>query len=100
MLDALRPGTQRTLTCQHGVHCWAAGCFVNVVMRVTVKHECRFRMGGNGPREECGRILRRIIDECDTSSTQFKQGGTLSSNCADWSFDPNDNWGQDGPRLC
>ncbi|KFA82003.1 hypothetical protein S40288_07998 [Stachybotrys chartarum IBT 40288] len=92
------------------VDCYNNGQFINRALAIEAldyfcdafegQNGCRFRMGGNGPREECGRILRRIIDECDTSSTQFKQGGTLSSNCADWSFDPNDNWGQDGPRLC
>jgi hypothetical protein len=82
------------------VHCFFAGCFVNVVMSVTVKNGCRFTMGGNGAREECGRIIRSIIDECDTSSTERKQGGRVSSNCADWRFDPNNNWGDNGIDFC
>ncbi|KEY73171.1 hypothetical protein S7711_04137 [Stachybotrys chartarum IBT 7711] len=100
VLDANRPETERTLQCQHGVHCFFAGCFVNVVMSVTVKNGCRFTMGGNGAREECGRIIRSIIDECDTSSTERKQGGRVSSNCADWRFDPNNNWGDNGIDFC
>ena len=49
--------------------------------------------GGKGANQECGRILRRAIDECDQSSTEFKQGGTIESNCAKWNIDPNLYWG-------
>ncbi|RWA12354.1 hypothetical protein EKO27_g2735 [Xylaria grammica] len=98
VLDATRPGTRRTLSNNgYGVQCIGehgsiGGCFVLVQISVTVKNDCRFTVGGKGPRAECGRIIRRIIDECDTSSTEWKQGGTLESNCASWRFDPNANW--------
>ncbi|KAF7558106.1 hypothetical protein G7Z17_g84 [Cylindrodendrum hubeiense] len=102
VLDATRPETERTLMCKRGVHCIpnGNGCFVDVVMSVTVKNGCRFTMGGKGAKSECGRILRRMIDECDTSSTQFKQGGKLSSNCADWRFDPNNRWNPTAKDQC
>ncbi|KAH7137509.1 hypothetical protein B0J13DRAFT_528145 [Dactylonectria estremocensis] len=91
VLDATRPETERTLMCKHGVHCIPndIGCFVNVLISVTAKIGCQFTMGGKGAKSDCGRVLRRLIDECDTSSTQNKQGGRLSSNYADWRFDPN-----------
>ncbi|KNB10683.1 hypothetical protein FOXG_10827 [Fusarium oxysporum f. sp. lycopersici 4287] len=91
VLDAAKPETERTLECQHGVVCTGDGfgCVVNVLMSVTVKNGCRFTVGGKGPKSECGRILRRMIDECDASDVRYKKGGTMSSNCADWKFDPN-----------
>lgn len=98
VLDASQPGTRRTLSNGgYGVHCIGehgsvGGCFVSVQISVTVKNGCRFKMEGKGANQECGRVLRRIIDQCDTSSTQFKQGGTVESNCASWRFDPNNNW--------
>jgi hypothetical protein len=98
VLDASMPNTRRTLSNNgYGVHCIGehgsiGGCFVEVQISVTVKNGCRFQMEGKGANQECGRILRRIIDQCDTTSTEFKQGGTLESNCASWRFDPNNNW--------
>ncbi|KAH6603914.1 hypothetical protein Trco_007360 [Trichoderma cornu-damae] len=89
---------QRTLPCKHGVHCIPGnvGCLVDVLMSVTVKNGCRFTMEGKGANQDRGRILRLMIDECDTSSTETKQGGTLSRNCADWGFDPSNRWGSSG----
>lgn len=91
VLDATEPETERTLECQHGVICTGdgSGCAVDVLMSVTFKIECRFTVSGKGPKSECGRIVRRMIDECDTSDVRFKKGGTMSSNCADWKFDIN-----------
>lgn len=91
VLDATKPETERTLQCNHGVVCTgdALGCAVDVLMSVTVKNGCRFTIGNKGSKSECGRILRRMIDECDKSDVRYKQGGTMSSNCADWRFDPN-----------
>ncbi|KAK7430733.1 hypothetical protein QQZ08_002777 [Neonectria magnoliae] len=69
VLDATRPETERTLMCKHGAHCIPSSvCIVDVIMSVTVKNGCRFTMGGKGVKSECGRVLRRMIDECDTSS--------------------------------
>ncbi|KAI0415555.1 hypothetical protein F5X98DRAFT_376668 [Xylaria grammica] len=98
VLDATRPGTRRTLSNNgYGVQCIGEhrsidGCFVLAQISVTVKNGCRFTVGGKGPRAEYGRITRHIIDECDTSSTEWEQGDTLESNCASWRFDPNTNW--------
>jgi hypothetical protein len=91
VLDATKPETDRTLECQHGVVCTGDGfgCVVDVLMSVTVKNGCRFTVSGKGPKSECGRILKRMIDECGTSDVRYKKGGTMSSNCADWKFDPN-----------
>lgn len=98
-LDATKPGTRRTLDNGNGfgAHClddfglddW---CFAEIWIRVTVKNGCKFKMGGSGANQECGRIIRRIIDECGKTSTEFKQGGIVESNCATWFFDPNVNW--------
>ncbi|KAH6994560.1 hypothetical protein EDB82DRAFT_556830 [Fusarium venenatum] len=89
VLDATKPGTERTLQCKHGVGCLSIfGCSVDVVMSVTVINGCRFTIGNKGSKSECGRNLRRMIDECDTSDTRYKQGGTMTSNCAIWRFDP------------
>jgi hypothetical protein len=94
VLDASKPDTLRTLTNEpgFGAHCFFLGCFDIIKISVTVINGCKFSMGGKGANQECGRILRRAIDECDQSSTDFKQGGTIESNCAQWRIDPNVNW--------
>lgn len=39
--------------------------------------------------ESTVRIIRQIIDRCDTvSGERAKQGGKVESNCAIWRFDP------------
>jgi hypothetical protein len=63
----------------------AVGGFVSIVQSVTVRNGCKFDID----RDECRRIMRRILDECDTTSTRFKQGGTVEDNCATWRLDPN-----------
>lgn len=65
------------------------GCFDTIFISVTVKNGYRVPMSGKDANQECSRILKRIIDEWDTSTTQHKQGGTIESNCASWRFDPN-----------
>ncbi|KAL1858931.1 hypothetical protein Daus18300_009801 [Diaporthe australafricana] len=64
-------------------------CTLFIYMSITVKNGCRFKVEGPGNNQNCGRILRRIIDECDTSSTEGKQGGTVDDNCSTWRIDPN-----------
>lgn len=94
VLDATSPKSPRTLSGQYGADCAGAlGCFVNIYLSVTVTNGCRFTVDGGDPNQDCGRIIRETIDECDRSSTRFKQGGTVTSNCAIWDFDPNVNWG-------
>lgn len=89
VLDDSRSDGERTLEKTYGGVCAGAlGCFDEVDVSVTVINGCRFKMDEN----ECGRILRRPVDECDTSSTRFKQGGTVNGNCALWVFDPNLDW--------
>lgn len=78
-----------------GAGCFFSGglaCQVAVHLSVTVTNGCRFTVDGPGARDECGRIFRRAIDECDTSSTEYKQGGTVTSNCAVWNIDPNEEF--------
>lgn len=53
-----------------------------------VLNDCEFTVDGPSTSDECGRIFRRTIDECDTSSTQWKKGGKVTSNCAVYDFDP------------
>lgn len=62
----------------------AVGGFVSIVQSVTVRNGCKFEVD----RQQCRRIMRRILDECDTTSTRFKQGGTVEDNCATWRLDP------------
>ncbi|KAI1373409.1 hypothetical protein F4677DRAFT_448485 [Hypoxylon crocopeplum] len=65
-------------------------CDITITLSVTVMNGCRFTIDGPSPSDECGRIFRKAIDKCDTSSTQYKQGGTITSNCAVWRIDPNE----------
>lgn len=37
---------------------------------------------------ECGQELRKIVDGCDTSGENSKQGGTMDGNCIKWRIDP------------
>lgn len=67
-----------------GIDSAVAG-FVSIVQSITVRNGCKFDVD----RQECRRIMRRILDECDTTSTRFKQGGTVEDNCATWRLDPN-----------
>ncbi|KAI0552393.1 hypothetical protein F4679DRAFT_535452 [Xylaria curta] len=66
-----------------------SGCWEYLTLQVTVMNGCRFTIDGPSPSDDCGRIFRKAIDKCDTSSTQYKQGGTITSNCAVWRIDPN-----------
>lgn len=73
-----------------GAECFFLGlCEVYITMSLTVTNGCRFTV--DGPHGECGRIFRKAIDQCDTSSTMYKQGGTITSNCAVWRIDPNED---------
>ncbi|CAJ2504363.1 Uu.00g117570.m01.CDS01 [Anthostomella pinea] len=73
-----------------GATCFFTGvCDVTITLSVTVTNGCRFTIDGGSASDECGRIFRQAIDKCDTSSTQYKQGGTVTSNCAVWRIDPN-----------
>ncbi|KAI0865017.1 hypothetical protein F4860DRAFT_527723 [Xylaria cubensis] len=102
ILDATDPNTDHTLTytlnnidvtggtaaaCvfSFGI----SGCWEYLTIQVTVINGCRFTIDGPSPTDDCGRIFREAIDKCDTSSTQYKQGGKVTSNCAVWNIDPN-----------
>lgn len=65
-----------------------SGWPVNVVISLQAINGCEFTIDGPDPDQNCGRILREIIDRCDTSSTRYKKGGTVTDNCAIWRFDP------------
>ncbi|KAI4262989.1 MAG: hypothetical protein L6R42_001847 [Xanthoria sp. 1 TBL-2021] len=78
----------------HIPNCLCCDIPVDIVISVQVLNGCEFEIDGPSPDQECGRILRRIIDQCDTvSGESAKQGGTVQSNCAIWRFDPGLNWG-------
>ena len=62
--------------------------FVDVIISVQGINNCEFTIDGPNPDQDCGRILREIIDKCDQSSTRYKKGGTVTSNCAIWRMDP------------
>ncbi|KAF2172853.1 hypothetical protein M409DRAFT_16808 [Zasmidium cellare ATCC 36951] len=38
---------------------------------------------------QCKITLRQAVDECNTDSANFKQGGTVDTGCAKWRVDPN-----------
>jgi hypothetical protein len=81
-------GSRRTLDALVYVDCLFGLC-TRLRVSVTALSGCRFELDGGGcAGSECGRILRRAIDECNQSSTQWKQGGCVTSNCAEWVFDP------------
>ncbi|KAL8671886.1 MAG: hypothetical protein Q9168_003623 [Polycauliona sp. 1 TL-2023] len=61
---------------------------VDVIISVQGLNDCAFDIDGPFPDQECGRIIRKIIDKCDQKGTQLKQGGTVTSNCAIWRVDP------------
>ena len=65
-----------------------SGWPVNVVISVQGLNGCEFTIDGPAPDQNCGRIIRQILDRCDRGSTQFKKGGTVTDNCAIWRFDP------------
>jgi hypothetical protein len=73
---------------------------VKNIMSVTLLNNCEFTIDGPAPNQECGRIFRETIDMCDTTSTRFKQGGTVTSNCAIWDFDPTLNTNFNFPAPC
>jgi hypothetical protein len=50
---------------------------------VTALNGCCLAIDGPDAGNECGRILRFALDECDESSTEFKQGWRVVSNCAE-----------------
>ncbi|KAI6091579.1 hypothetical protein F4821DRAFT_226439 [Hypoxylon rubiginosum] len=99
VLDASQQNAQHTLNYYYdysdptggsGLECATIGlCDVDITLSVTVTNGCRFTIDGPSPSDECGRIFRQAIDRCDTSSTQYKQGGIITSNCATWRIDPN-----------
>lgn len=77
--------------------CIAFGCAGFVEIWVSVKDDCIFEIDGASSTDECGRILRRPTDECDTEGVDKKTGGTVESNCANWRIDPGD--GMLGRRM-
>ncbi|PSR80523.1 glycosyl hydrolases family 18-domain-containing protein [Coniella lustricola] len=95
VLDASDTNAQHTLTYSDhnaGVCFGELGCTEVLQLSVTVTNGCRFTVDGPDTDQDCGRIFREAIDQCDTSSTKYKQGGTITSNCALWVIDPNNYW--------
>ncbi|KAJ8070648.1 hypothetical protein OCU04_001019 [Sclerotinia nivalis] len=92
VLDATASNSLHTAADWSGAVCVDNSCFDYISVSVTVINGCAFTIDGSSPSDQCGRILRRATDECDQSSTRFKQGGTITSNCATWLIDPNIWW--------
>ncbi|KAF2172854.1 hypothetical protein M409DRAFT_16809 [Zasmidium cellare ATCC 36951] len=59
----------------------------SVVVSVTPK-----KCGAIDQELMCKVILRMPVDQCDTSSTSDKQGGTVDTGCATWRVDPEEAW--------
>ncbi|RDB20744.1 hypothetical protein Hypma_012109 [Hypsizygus marmoreus] len=49
---------------------------------------CSFTIDNN-----CNRLLRKPLDECNTGGENGKQGGFESDICSTWRFDPGSNGG-------
>ncbi|KIJ25528.1 hypothetical protein M422DRAFT_273524 [Sphaerobolus stellatus SS14] len=49
---------------------------------------CNFVVDGN-----CNRLLRKPLDECNTSGENGKQGGIVTDLCGQWRYDPGSNGG-------
>ncbi|KIJ34466.1 hypothetical protein M422DRAFT_263429 [Sphaerobolus stellatus SS14] len=47
---------------------------------------CNFVIDGN-----CNRLLRKPLDECNTSGENGKQGGIVANLCGQWRYDPGSN---------
>lgn len=89
VLDASNGKTAQTLKDEYVAgDCFLGGCTGCSYLTLTAMNGCKFSVDEG----ECKRIFRRAVDECDTSSTKYKQGGTITSNCAKYSFDPNFLW--------
>lgn len=68
---------------------WALTSARKIVVSAKAKDGCRVIIGGSNKGDGCKRVLRRAVDECDTSGENDKQGGTVESDCAFWRIDPN-----------
>lgn len=94
VLDASDANAQHTITHDYyngGVCVGSLGCTGVNHLSVTVTNGCRFTIDGPDTDQQCGSIFRKPVDQCNTDSTKYKQGGTITSNCAIWDIDPNLN---------
>lgn len=82
-LDDSVPGAVNNVTNGngYGVQCVGTlGCFVNIHISATAINHCKWVLW----IDDCFRILDRVVNECDKSSTKFKQGGYVDSDCSKW----------------
>jgi hypothetical protein len=83
VLDDSVPGAVNNVTNGngYGVQCVGKlGCFVNIRISATAINQCKWGLLFT----DCFRILERVVEECDTSSTKFKQGGYVDTDCSKW----------------
>jgi hypothetical protein len=83
VLDDSAPGARNNVTNGNGwgVQCVRPfGCFVNIQISATATNKFRWELG----IDDCFRILKQVVDGCDKSSTKFKQGGTVDTDCSKW----------------
>jgi hypothetical protein len=83
VLDDSAPGARNNVTNGNGwgVQCVRPfGCFVNIQISATATNKFRWELG----IDDCFRILKQVVDGCDKSSTKFKQGGTVDTDCLKW----------------
>lgn len=71
-----------------GSLCRDPGLLDTVLISVMAKNGCMFTIVGKRARKGCGRILRRIIDECDTSNTQHTTRPNVHARCVGSCRDP------------
>jgi hypothetical protein len=82
-LDDSVPGAVNNVTNGngYGVQCVGKlGCFVNIHISATAINHCKWVLW----IDDCVRILERVVEECDKSSTKFKQGGYVDTDCSKW----------------
>ncbi|KAF2271257.1 glycoside hydrolase [Westerdykella ornata] len=58
---------------------------IAVYVQMELKDGCEWTFN----RNECRAEFRKIIDGCDKSGENRKQGGTIEGNCLRWRVDPN-----------
>ncbi|OCK73889.1 glycoside hydrolase family 18 protein, partial [Lepidopterella palustris CBS 459.81] len=64
-----------------------------IQVSIQAKNGCSFKLQGGSATQYCGKMLRRLVDECNTNDVKYKQGGTLEDNCSLWTMDPGEIFG-------
>jgi len=66
---------------------YMASDYLLVRVIVRLNDDCQLNFNTLG-YDDCNIVYLRLLDECNTESTQGKQGGYMTDNCARWTLDP------------